>query len=112
MRMRYGIAKALEEEADALLRQSLSSVTSHALKSDILTPWKDQERRRREVYVASGTPDPAIRRGMFRRSMNPVQTHLNSREGIAPPQRGSIAGTLGSHVHDYVAGDFPEHLLH
>lgn len=110
-RMRYGVHKALEEEADALLKQSLAHVTSHAAKSDILTPWKEQERRRREVYVASGTPDPAIRKGMFRRSLNPVQSHLNSREGFAPPLRSgaSIGGSLSSHVAEH--SSFPEHLL-
>lgn len=96
-RMRYGIHKALEAEADLLLARSLSGITSHAAKSDILTPWKEQERRRREVYVTGGSPDPAIRRGMFKRSANPSSPHLNSRDGIAPPIR-NIGGTLASWV--------------
>ena len=113
-RMRYGVAKALEEEADALLKRSLAGVTSHEAKSDILTPWKEQERRRREVFVTSGTPDPAIRRGMYRRAMNPLQTHLNSRDGIAPPMK--LGGSLASHVAEHGGGgqgngDFPEWLI-
>lgn len=100
-RMRYGVNRQLEEQADAILRQSLRGVTAHAEKKDILTPWKQQDRVSREVYVASGIPDPAIRRGIFGRAYNPVQRHLNSREGVAPPLRNIAAidmDTLQSHV--------------
>lgn len=84
--MRYGTHRQLEEEADRLLRESLRGVTSHLAKRDILTPWKEQERRRREVFVSSGVPDPAIRKGMFGRVANTRQTHLNARDGIAQVQ--------------------------
>lgn len=88
-RMRFGVHKALEEEANAIIADSLKGVTSHAAKSDILTPWKEQERRRREVYVKGGSPDPAIRKGMFKKAANRTHPQLNSREGIAPPLQGA-----------------------
>ena len=81
-RMRYGVAKGLEAEADALIAKSLQGVTTHEAKSDILTPWKEAQRRRREVYVGSGTPDPAVRQGMFHRRTNPTRPQLNSRDGL------------------------------
>lgn len=105
-RMRFGVHKTLEQEANDLLAQSMQGITSHAAKSDILTPWKEQERRRREVYVASGSPDPAIRRGMFRRASNMKSPHLNSRDGIAPPIR-NIGGTLSSWVSENGWTDSP-----
>jgi hypothetical protein len=84
-----------------LLRRSLEGITSHAAKSDILTPWKETERRRREVYVADGVPDPAVRKGMFHRVLNPARPELNSRDGIAQARRGDsrrggIGGTLAT----------------
>jgi hypothetical protein len=89
-RLRYGVHKELEAEADALLRQSLQGVTSHSAKSDILTPWKEVDRRRREVYVATGIPDPSVRQGMFNRSLNPTRPHLNSRDGGAIPANTQV----------------------
>lgn len=85
--MRFGIHRVLEDEANRLIHQSLKGVTSHQAKSDILTPWKEQERRRREVQVASGVPDPAIRKGMYVRARNMALPHLNSRDGISAPHR-------------------------
>ena len=87
MRMRFGVHAALEAEADRLLKESLVDVKSHQAKSDILTPWKLQDRRRREVMVSTGTPDPAIRSGMFHRRLNPQYPHLNSRGGVYPAMR-------------------------
>lgn len=101
-RMRFGIHKVLEQEANEILANSMKGITSHAEKSDILTPWKEQERRRREVYVASGTPDTAIRRGMFKRAANPAAPHLNSRDGIAPPIRLWSSGK-GPSISSWVA---------
>lgn len=95
-RMRYGTNRQLEAQADEMLRRSLSRVTAHADKKDILTPWKQQDRVSREVYVASGFPDAAIRRGIFGRTYNPVQRHLNSREGVAPPVRDVAAVDMDS----------------
>lgn len=82
--VRRGVHPQLEAEADRMIRESLKGVTKHSAKADILTPWKQQERLRREVYVESGTPDPATRRGVFHRSVNPARPQLNSRDGIAP----------------------------
>lgn len=88
-RMRFGIDRSLEAQADAILRRSLAGVTAHSAKADILTPWKAHDRVSREVYVSSGTPDTAVRRGVFGRSYNSVQRHLNSIEGVAPPIRNT-----------------------
>ena len=86
-RMRFGVHPTLEAEADRLIRQSLVGVNSHQAKSDILTPWKLQDRRRREVLVSTGTPDPAVRIGMFHRRLNTQHPHLNSRGGVYPAMR-------------------------
>jgi len=83
MPLRRGIHPALEAEANRLLKESLAGVTRHADKADILTPWKETERRRREVYVRDGVPDPATRKGMYHRATNPARPELNSRDGIA-----------------------------
>lgn len=74
----------LEREADRLLRESLQGVTKHSEKSDILTPWKEADRYKREVYVASGVPDAATRKGMFHRALNTTNPELNSRDGVCP----------------------------
>lgn len=95
--MRFGTHPVLEAEANRLLHQSLKGVTSHAAKSDILTPWKEQERHRREVQVTSGTPDPAIRKGMYGRAVNRTLPHLNSRDGVAPPHRIPSAQSVSTH---------------
>jgi hypothetical protein len=87
--VRRGTHRLLEDEADRLIRESLKGVTKHSEKSDILTPWKQQARYRREVYVASGVPDRSVRQGMFGRALNPSKPELNSRDGIAPPRYGS-----------------------
>ena len=81
--MRYGTNRELEEQADALIKESLQGVTSHREKSDILTPWKWADRHRREVYTSSGTPDESIRKGMFGRVANRGRPDLNSRDGLA-----------------------------
>jgi hypothetical protein len=80
-RLMYGINHALDDEATALIKASLEGVTRNADKSDILTPWKEKDRKDREVYTDSGTPDPAFRKGMFRRAWNSRDSHLNSRDG-------------------------------
>jgi hypothetical protein len=81
-RVKSGIHEQLEAEADALLFGSLKHVTSREEKSDILTPWKDKNRRSREILSRTGHPiDGALRRGMYHRAYNPVQTHLNSYDG-------------------------------
>jgi hypothetical protein len=100
MRLRYGVAKALEEEANEILAKSTRTERAPD-KSDILTPWKETQRRRREIYVGTGVPDPALRRGMFHRQINPTKPHLNSRDGFAPPrQEPRRESSLASFVHD------------
>lgn len=95
-RMRYGTNPLLEGEANRLIRESLKGVTKHCEKADILTPWKEAERRRREVYPVDGVADSALRRGMFHRVANTSSPHLNSREGVAPPLRGGSAAAHSS----------------
>lgn len=93
----------MEEEANRILKESLKGTTSHAAKADILTQWKEQDRRSREVYVRDGTPDPSVRLGMYHRVINPARPDLNSRMGIAQARSG-IAGSLATfmdeHGHD------------
>lgn len=89
--IRYGIHKPLEQEANRLLSESLKGVTRYADKADILTPWKEESRRRREVLVSTGAPDAATRRGQFSRVANPASPHLNSIQGVSRPGRISRA---------------------
>ena len=91
-RIHYGTHRHLEEEANRLLKESLKGVTSHKAKSDLLTPWKEAERHRREVYVQSGAPDVATRKGMFHRIANKGRPDLNSRDGLARSNRVGTGG--------------------
>lgn len=105
MPLRRGVHKPLEDAANALIKQSLRGVTKHSDKADILTEWKEAERHRREVYVASGVPDPAHRRGMFHRSANPSRPDLNSREGVSR-QASRRSTSLQAHVLEHgVSGE-------
>lgn len=101
---RSGIHLPLERVANEMLRQSLAGVTKQSAKSDILTPWKEQDRLSREVYSADGIPDGALRRGNFNRAHNPDKPELNSREGHAPARARGM-GSLGQHVIDHATGD-------
>jgi len=92
--MRTGVHLVLEEEANRIIRESLRGVTSHEAKRDILTPWKQQDRWRREVYTESGAPDGRLMRGIFNRRSNPTHSYLNSRDGAL---RGRPDG-LSRHV--------------
>jgi hypothetical protein len=98
----YGIHPALEAAANDLIFGSLKGVTSQAAKSDILTPWKEHDRRSREVMSASGTVDPSIRRGLFHRAANTSSPHLNSRDGHYPAARISphTEHRVASHTFD------------
>lgn len=102
--IRRGIHRPLEDEANRLIRESLQGVTKHSAKSDILTPWKEADRHRREVYTRDGTPDSATRRGMFHRALNPAYPELNSRDGIARARHG--AGSLSSFIAEH--GESPD----
>lgn len=106
MPLRSGRHRILEEQADRLIRESLKGVTKHSEKADILTPWKQQERWRREVYTADGVADPQIRRGMFHRAANPARPELNSRDGAAPAR--SMSSSLSTHVQEHGGSDMYE----
>ena len=54
MRLRHGVHAQLEEAANELIKESLKGVTSIQAKSDILTPWTEIDRKKREVMVPSG----------------------------------------------------------
>ena len=99
MVIRRGVHRPLEDEANRIIKESLAGVTKHSEKSDILTPWKEQARMRREVYVTSGTPDKSIRHGMFNRVVNPMKPELNSRMGVARPRdfAKSLSDFVGEH---------------
>lgn len=105
MRLRFGVNRPLEDEADRLIRESLTGVTSRSAKSDILTEWKYEDRLAREVFTSTGFADPAVRRGMFRRAWNRRYPHLNSRDGHYPSRR--VQNGLDTYVSDgeYVADD-------
>jgi hypothetical protein len=87
LRLRHGVCRQLEDVATALITESLRGVTSRSAKSDILTPWKEEDRATREILTSTGVADPSVRRGMFRRAWNPRQSHLNSRDGHYPSRR-------------------------
>lgn len=89
--IRSGIHLPLEEAANALIFGSLKGVTKQSEKSDILTPWKEQDRRSREVMAAAGSVDAAIRRGMYHRAANRERPHLNSREGHTRASRFGVS---------------------
>lgn len=86
MRLRSGVHLPLEAAADEILRKALSGITKHSEKSDVLTPWKEADRRKREVYVSTGTPDGSVRKGNFHRVANTQHGHLNSVEAMQPPK--------------------------
>lgn len=105
MALHYGIHKAMEEEANRIIRESLKGVTKHSEKSDILTPWKEAERHRREVYVSSGTPEASARQGMFHRSTNTARPDLNSRDGLAANTRMGVRPDRTSSLRGFVDGN-------
>ena len=96
--VRSGIHPQLEAEADRLIHESLEGVTSQKAKSDILTPWKEQNRKSREVYPASGAPDSSLRQGMYHREINRQHPHLNSVDGVAGGGRKSMANRYDSKI--------------
>jgi hypothetical protein len=83
----YGIHGPLEDAANELIYESLRGVTSQEAKSDILTPWKEQARRSREVLASSGTVDAHTRKGMYHRVANKTHPYLNSRDGMTRGNR-------------------------
>lgn len=98
-RMKYGVNKVLEDEADRLIIADLKKVRRVADK-DVLTPWRLKHRRMREQLVPSGTPDGAVRQGMARRAYNPMQTHLNAVDAVGAVRRrreDGLAAFLSEH---------------
>lgn len=87
--VRSGVHPQLEAEADRLIKESLEGVTSQSAKSDILTPWKEQNRKSKEVYTAAGSPDSSTRSGMFHRVINRTKPHLNSVDRVPGGARKS-----------------------
>jgi hypothetical protein len=105
--LRTGVHQPLEDEADAMLKLDLAKTSSVRDRGDILTPSKEALRRRREVLVASGTPDPSVRQGIYGRALNRVQTHLNSREGGASGGRRTVGGSKSAaSLSDFVERQF------
>lgn len=92
------MCRELEDKADELLRQLLKGVTSREAKSDILTPWKLEDRYNHEVYTAAGVADPAVRRGIYGRAWNRKHQHLNSRDGHYPVRQAQTG--LDTYVSD------------
>lgn len=101
-RQHFGVHRSLEDEADRLIKESLRGVTSHKAKSDILTPWKEAERHRREVYTTAGVPDESVRKGMFGRVANRTRPDLNSRDGLARANR--FSSSLAAFVEENGSG--------
>lgn len=95
-----GIDPVLEEEATRLIVESLKGVTSHEAKSDILTEWKEEDRKRREIYVRSGRPDPAWNRGMYHRVLNRQSPHLNSNDGAMKGRRNKEVSTTTNAIEE------------
>jgi hypothetical protein len=89
--LHFGVHQQLEDAATEIIRKSLEGVTSMSAKSDILTPWKEQDRKRREVYTLEGVPDGALRRGMYHRAWNSTYPHLNSADGKVRPRASDLS---------------------
>ena len=99
MRLRHGVWEEVEAQADKIIFEHLATITRPADKADVLTPWKEDVRCRREVYVSStpttgegaapstgdtyggGVPDRAIFTGMFDRATNELRPWLNAQPG-------------------------------
>lgn len=67
-----GVNSELEEKANALLRESRRGITALSEKKDFLTEEQMHLRQAREVLNSNGFPDPAIRRGLYRRAYSPM----------------------------------------
>lgn len=106
--LKHGVHKELEAAANELIRESLEGVTSMAEKSDILTPWKEQDRLRREVYNSTGVPEAHTLRGMYHRaawSKESGGSHRNSRDGLARGSRTSSLKDFTDNNSQYYSGD-------
>lgn len=96
MRLHRGVHRELEDEADRILAEYHRTVTRPEDKKDILTPWKEQDRRSHEIFVRDGVPDRASRNGIFHRAVNPEHKWLNSATPASRAiRRRSIADAQG-----------------
>lgn len=77
-RMHFGVHAALEAAADEILSEHLGPLPASE-KKDILTPWKERDRRKHEVYTREGTPRATFQ-GNYHRALNTAMPHLNNRE--------------------------------
>lgn len=102
-RLRSGVDVSLEAQANEIIRQSLRGVTVYSAKDDILTPWKQGERWRREVFTREGVADASIRKGMFKRVANAAKPELNSRDGHAPPR--TMSSSMATFVQEHGSKD-------
>lgn len=112
LRVHSGVHEEFEAVADEIIFGHLNQITNREEKSDILTPWKLRNRADREVLTATGAPvDGQIRRGLYHRSYNPQQTHLNSYDGATrpprldanwDPERGERSGPLSPQMSEVV----------
>lgn len=67
-----GINSELEEQANAILREGRRGITALSEKKDYLTEEQLHLRQSREVLNSNGVPDPSIRKGLYRRTYNPL----------------------------------------
>lgn len=108
MNVRHGTNHLLEEKATALILASLDGVTNREHKADIMTPWKERDRKRKEILTTSGAQvDPSVRRGQYSKAYNPDKPQLNSRDCPTRPMRmssswdpeeGVVTGYLSSEM--------------
>lgn len=103
----YGVRVDLEDEADRIIFDHLATITRAADKSDVLTPWKVSDRRRREEPVGrkparsspgevtrdtDGAPERTLLEGFRWRASNPLHSYLNGRpRGVASGEKPATA---------------------
>lgn len=84
-----GINYDLEEQANAILRDGRKGITALSEKKDYLTDEQLSLRQAREVLNSNGVPDPSIRKGLYRRSYNPLANNRPRKNGNCEDQRMS-----------------------
>jgi hypothetical protein len=67
-----GVDFALEQQANAILREGRRGITALSEKKDYLTDEQMALRLQREVFNVNGVPDVHIRSGLYRRAFNPL----------------------------------------
>lgn len=79
-----GVNFALEEQANAILREGRRGVTALSEKKDYLTEEQLNLRLQREVFNVNGVPDAHIMSGLYRRAYNPLAG--NRPRGLRPSE--------------------------